>query len=77
MKLSVSSLESDDGTVIPAENVKLYKEYYSVTQSDADTITEEPKAYLLFPLEYEDYNNTTTVPGENTTYQIDVTGRNI
>lgn len=73
MKLSVSSLESDDGTVIPAENVKLYKEYYSVTQSDADTITEEPKAYLLFPLEYEDYNNTTTVPGENTTYQIDVT----
>lgn len=78
MRVDVSPLCDGLGNTIPAQQVKLYREYFTAvdyewTVGKVDASDKEKTAYILFPLEYDDYNCVTTVPGENTAYQLDIT----
>lgn len=74
LNISCSTLSDGNGNTIPVNNIKLSSEYYSKTKWGPDLPeAEEAKAYLLFPMKYEEYNNISTQPKENTTYQIDIT----
>lgn len=75
MRVDVSELTSADGNTVQA---KLSREDFHVvdykwTYGKIDVTDAEKTAWVLLPTEIDDYNCVTTVAGENTAYQLDIT----
>ena len=81
LAINISDLKTDNGAVIPATSVKLYREYFTTATYrwgmpplKGDTAaTLIPTANVLIPMWYPDLNTVNTKVGENTIYYIDVT----
>lgn len=77
IRVSISALTNENGDTLPAENVQLYKEYFTAqdyewTVGKVPTDGKPQTAHALIPMTYEDYNQVSTVAGENTVYQLNV-----
>ena len=72
LTVAVSEVKKSDNTVFPAENIKLYREYFSpsnVAEWDMP-VDMHTLANALVPMEFADLNKINTKIGENTTYYV-------
>lgn len=79
LSISVSELKDDKGNIIPKENIKVFREYFTTINSSFgnppdfyDKTLQYPTASALLPMEETELNSIDTKKGENTIYLIDI-----